>query len=123
MGSQLCQQFSGDLHTIAYYSRVWKKTEKNYRAYEQEGLAIIVDACEYFRHFVLWLEMTIITDYAPSRWLMTYKQKSSRLVKFSLKLQEYSLEIVCKPSKQMFSRMIFHGVTIGESCVIGDTTA
>lgn len=122
LGSQLCQEFSDGIHPIAYHSRVLNEAEKRYSMYEREGLAI-VDACKRFRHFILGHETTIITDHAPLKWLMTCDHKSSRLAKFSLKLQEYNLKIIYKPGKSNTVPDALSRVELPDSCAIGMTTA
>jgi len=51
IGAMLAQEFEDGEHPLGYFSRTLKPAEKNYSAYDLEGLAI-VEALRHFRHIV-----------------------------------------------------------------------
>jgi len=81
---------------VAYASRRLSGPECRYTTTEREALAIIY-SCEKFRHFLLGRLVTVYTDHHSLCWLMSLQTPNSRLVRWSLRLQEYSLKLVHKP--------------------------
>ena len=92
----LCQEQEGKEQTIAYASKSLNPAECNYSATEGECLAIIW-ACKYFRHYLWGRTFRLQTDHQALRWLMTTTDLTGKLARWSLKLQEYSFEIVYRP--------------------------
>lgn len=79
-------------HPIAYVSQKLNKSQKNYTVTELECLAAIVSVNK-FRPYVEGLRFRIITDHSSLKWLMSQKDLSGRLARWSLKLQRYSFSI------------------------------
>ena len=97
-------------HPVAYISRTLKKAEINYSATERECLAMIY-AIKAFRPILYGKHLTIVTDHLPLRWLQTHKDSSSRLIRWSLQIQDMDMTIEYKPGKKhtnadALSRMI-----------------
>lgn len=94
-GSVTVQEDSEGLdHPIGYFSKKFLKHQKNYSVVEKEtlGLVLAVD------HFDVYLGSTpftikVYTDHNPLTFLKTMKNKNQRLVRWSLALQEYDLDI------------------------------
>lgn len=112
IGSILSQGEIGKDLPIAYYSRTLNKAEKNYSTTEKELLAI-VDSVKHFRPYLFGTKFIILTDHKPLTYLMNCKDPSSRLVRWRLKLLEYTYEIKYKPGKtnknaDALSRPILH---------------
>jgi len=84
---------------IAYSSRQLHSAEINYFTTEKEALAIVF-ATKYFRHYLFGRPFVIETDHQSLTWLMNLKDPSSRLRRWSLKLQEYQYEIRYVPGKR-----------------------
>lgn len=82
----------GTEHPIAYVSQKLNKNQKNYTVTELECLAAIV-CLRKFRPFVEGLSFKIITDHSSLRWLMTQKDLTGRLGRWSLKLQAFDFDI------------------------------
>lgn len=73
---------------IAFYSQKLTACQKNYSVTEKECLAA-VSAIKRFRPYVEMMEFTVITDHASLKWLMSLKDLSERLARWSLQLQAY----------------------------------
>lgn len=84
---------------IAYYSRTLNSAERNYSTIERELLAIL-DSTKHFRPYLYGQIFTIETDHNPLVWLYKIKEPNSRLVRWKLKLEEFSFNIVYKSGKQ-----------------------
>ena len=86
-------------HPVAFISRTLNTTEQKYSVTEKECLAVVY-ACKVFRPIIFGKELTIITDHAPLQWLQTHKDSSSRLIRWSLKIQDLNMKITYKPGKR-----------------------
>lgn len=83
---------NGEEHPIAYMSQKLNSAQRNYSVSELECLADIL-CLEKFRGFVEGMTFTIITDHASLKWLMTQRDLSGRLARWSLKLQGFDFTI------------------------------
>ena len=94
-GSVLVQEASDGLdHPVSYFSKKFLKYQKNYSVVEKETLSLVLA----LEHFDVYLGSTpfkikVYTDHNPLTFLKTMKNKNQRLVRWSLALQEYNLEI------------------------------
>ncbi|GBP03962.1 Retrovirus-related Pol polyprotein from transposon 297 [Eumeta japonica] len=82
----------GKEHPIAFVSQKLNKAQRNYTITELECLAAIVSV-NRFRPYIEGLPFRIITDHASLKWLMSQKDLSGRLARWSLKLQRYTFTI------------------------------
>ncbi len=85
---------SGIDHPVAYFSRKFGAAQKNYSTVEKECLSLVMAV----EHFDIYLSMplhpvTVYTDHNPLVFLSRMKNSNRRLMKWSLKLQEYNLQI------------------------------
>lgn len=92
VGGVLFQIVGGDEHPIAYMSKKLNSAQKNYSVSELECLAAIL-CVQKFRCYVEGMPFTIITDHASLKWLMSQKDLTGRLARWSLKLQCYDFNI------------------------------
>jgi len=83
---------NGDEQPIAFFSAKMNKHQVNYSVTEKECLAAIL-AIWKFRPYVEGMPFTCITDHASLKWLMTMKDLSRRLARWSLQLQGYDFNI------------------------------
>ena len=83
-------------HVIAYGGRALTKAEKAYAITEQEMLALI-SAANHFRVYLLHSKCIVYTDHKALTWLKTIKHTNPRLIRWALKLNEYSFEIKHRP--------------------------
>lgn len=78
----------GHEHPIAYVYQKLNKAQRNYTVSEQECMAAIV-CVNKFRPYIEGLPFKIITDHSSLKWLMSQKDLSGRLARWSLKLQSF----------------------------------
>ena len=95
IGGILSQGEIGHDLPIAYASRVLNAPEKNYSTIEKELLAITY-CVNHFRPYLYGKKFTLVTDHQPLTWLHRVKDPTSRLVRWRLKLEEYSYDIIYK---------------------------
>ena len=101
-GSVLVQEASDGLdHPVSYFSKKFLKYQKNYSMVEKETLGLVLA----LEHFDVYLGSTpfkikVYTDHNPLTFLKTMKNKNQRLVRWSLALQEYNLEIQHIPGSE-----------------------
>lgn len=83
---------SGNERVLYYHSQKLNSAQRNYTITELECLAAIV-CVKKFRPFIEMQDFTIITDHASLKWLMSQKDLSGRLARWSLKLQGFVFDI------------------------------
>ena len=79
-------------HPVVYLSRQLKPNERNYSVSEQECLAIVW-SINKLRYYLLGRAFSVITDHKALQWLDKTKLANSRLMRWSLILQEYNFDI------------------------------
>ena len=93
VGAVLKQSDSQGEYPVALYSMALSRPERNYSAYERELLAL-VKAVSHFGVYLLYSEFTWRTDHAALRNLFRADLKlSSRVSRWILALQPYSIKI------------------------------
>ncbi|MCP3663818.1 MAG: hypothetical protein GY696_15225, partial [Gammaproteobacteria bacterium] len=92
LGAVLAQWDDGKLRPITYASWSMNSAERNYSATEQECLALVW-SLKYFRSYVYGQKCHIYMDHSALRWLMSIKDPSGRLCRWSLMIQDFDLEI------------------------------
>ena len=94
-GVILIQESSDGLdHPVCYYSKKFNKCQKNYSTIEKELLAIILG----LQHFEAYISpssysVVIYSDHNPLTFLSRIRNSNQRLLRWSLFLQEYDLQI------------------------------
>lgn len=83
---------AGNERVLYYHSQKLNAAQKNYTITELECLAAIL-CVKKFRPFIEMQDFAIITDHASLKWLMSQKDLSGRLARWSLKLQGFKFEI------------------------------
>lgn len=93
VGSVLCQVGDdGHEHPIAFMSKKLNAAQRNYSVTELECYAAVLSV-KKFRAYVEGMRFTIITDHMSLKWLMSQKELSGRLARWSLKLQAFDFSI------------------------------
>ncbi|KAK1631606.1 hypothetical protein QYE76_005921 [Lolium multiflorum] len=93
VGAVLGQRVDKKLNVIHYASKTLDASQRNYATTEKELLAVVF-ACDKFRSYIVDSKVTIHTDHAAIRYLMTKKDAKPRLIRWVLLLQEFDLHIV-----------------------------
>ncbi|RWS18483.1 KRAB-A domain-containing protein-like protein, partial [Leptotrombidium deliense] len=87
-------------HVIAYGGRTLTPAEKNYTISELECLAVVTGMLK-FRHFCYGHhKVIVVTDHHALCWLMRVTDASGRLLRWSLRLQEFSFDIEYKSGRK-----------------------
>ena len=81
-------------HPVCYFSKRFEKGQKNYCTSEKELLALVLA----LQHFDIYVSaggypVTVYTDHNPLIFLHRLKNKNQRLLRWSILLQQYSLNI------------------------------
>ena len=94
-GAALLQEDSqGIEHPVCYFSKKFSKCQRNYSTIEKEALAMVLA----LQHFEVYVGSTtgpvvVYTDHNPLTFLSRVRNKNQRLLRWSLFLQEYNLDI------------------------------
>src|SRR4051812_46706108 len=88
VGVVLGQRVDKKLYVIHYASNTLDAAQKNYATIEKEFLAVIF-AYDKFRPYIVDSQVTIHTDHAAIKYLMTNKDAKTRLIRWVLFLQEF----------------------------------
>ena len=92
LGAALLQEFEEGLLPVAYASRKLQPRESRYSVVERECLAIIF-ALKKFDQYLYGREFVLCTDHSALEYLKRKKPENSRLLRWSLLLQNYSFMI------------------------------
>ncbi|CAD7087766.1 unnamed protein product [Hermetia illucens] len=83
---------------VLFLSRTLNKAERNYSTTEKECLAIVW-ATKQCRPYLYGKKFIVRIDHQPLTWLSNVKDPGSKLVRWRLKLEEYSYKIEYKKGK------------------------
>ena len=81
-------------HSVSYFSRKFEDTQRRYSMIEKETLALQLA----LKHFDMYLNMNaepvlVYIDHNPIMFINNMKEKNQRLLRWSLILQQYNLQI------------------------------
>lgn len=98
LGAILSQLDEDNERVIAYWSRTLSPAERNYHTTEQECLALI-ESLKQFDHYIFGRKFTVYTDHSALQWLLTKKELTGKLKRWSLMIQSYIpyMKIFYKP--------------------------
>src|SRR6218665_2709891 len=82
-----------------YLSRKVRVSERNYSTIEMEALALVTSVRALSPYFGA-APVTVWTDHPPLRFIETMSNNNSKLVRWSLKIQRYCLDVKHQPGKQ-----------------------
>ena len=92
IGAVLGQRIDKQPHVIYYASRTLNDAQLNHSTTEKEFL-VVVFALEKFRSYLIGSQITVYTDHAALKYLLTKKDVKARLIRLVLLLQEFDLQI------------------------------
>ena len=99
IGANLLQVVDGIEHPICYFSKRLNKHQQNYATIEKEAFALIL-AVRTFSVYFGSHPVTVYTDHSPLQFLKSMANYNQKLLRWSLELQQYNLEIVHRPGRQ-----------------------
>ena len=89
----------GEEHPIAYASRKLQPREQKLSTTEKECLGTVW-AVELFCYYLYGCTFRLQTDHNPLLWLNQVRDKSQKLLRWSITLQEYDMKVENKNGKQ-----------------------
>lgn len=89
---------SNEETVIAYTSRHLSDSQIKWSTTEKEAFAII-HSVKTFYHYLYGTKFTIVTDHRPLEYLMSKKDPTGRLARWSLFLQQFDITIKYRPGK------------------------
>ena len=86
---------NGDRHPCAFISKTFSPTERNYKIYDRELLAII-RALEEWRHYIQGLPhtTTVLSDHKNLTYYRDARKLNRRQARWSLFLSEFDIKLV-----------------------------
>ena len=82
------------LHPICYHSSKLKSHQRGYATIEKEALSLL-SALEKFEVYVdnTHIKVRVFTDHNPLQFVQKMRNKNQRLLRWSLALQKYNIEL------------------------------
>ena len=123
IGAVLGQREDKKAFVIYYASKTLDSAQANYTTTEKEFLAVVF-ALEKFRSYIVGSPVTIFTDHAALKYLLSKQDTKPRLTRWILLCQEFNLTIKDKKGVENvvadhLSRLVPesdpHGIPIGDS--------
>lgn len=99
-GILMQQDDSGVFKPIAYYSRQTSSDEQKMHSFELETLAII-SSLNRFRHYLLGIKFTIVTDCNALRTTLSKRDLVPRIARWWLQFLEFDCSIEYRPGDKM----------------------
>jgi len=98
VGATLFQEINGVEHPICYYSKKLDRHQKWYSVIEKEALALVL-AVRYFSVYFGSGVVKVYTDHRPLKFIQRMANHNQKLLRWSLELQQYNLEVVHRSGK------------------------
>ena len=95
IGAVLLQEDNDGIdHPVCYFSKKFNKHQKNYSTIEKECLALILGIQQFEVYLTSSISpIVVFSDHNPLSFLHKLKNKNQRLLRWSLLLQEFNLDI------------------------------
>ena len=85
--------------TVGYYSKTLTKEQRNYSATERECYAVVWGVLT-LRPYLEGTEFMVRTDHNALKWMLTLNDPTGRLMRWRLRLMEFSYEIIYRPGRK-----------------------
>ena len=92
MGAVLSQVQEGQERVVAYGSKTFSKSERNYCVTRKE-LCSVVHFVKHFRHYLLGKKFLVRTDHGSLHWLMNFRNPDGQMVRWLEILAPFDFEI------------------------------
>ena len=99
IGATLFQTVDEIEHPICFYSKKLDSHQKNYSTIEKEALALILSVRTFSIYFGTSV-VKIYTDHSPLQFLQRMANHNQKLLRWSLELQQFNLEICHRSGKE-----------------------
>lgn len=98
VGAVLCQKQDGVERVISYAGRALDKAQRNYGITEKECFALIF-AIKQFDCYLRASKFTAVVDHMALKWLLSLKEPSGRLMRWTMLVQAYDFNVEYKPGR------------------------
>ena len=99
MGAVLSQPGPEGEQVVAYFSRIFSKSERRYCVTRRELLAVVT-AVRHFKYYLCGVPFTIRTDHAALQWLMSFREPEGQVARWLEELQSFHFTVVHRPGAQ-----------------------
>jgi hypothetical protein len=97
-GAVLHQIINGVPRPIAFFSKTFDDTQRNYQIYDKEMLAVML-ALEHWRHFLQGVHFDIWTDHKNLEYFREPQKLNRRQARWFTELAEYNFTLSHRPGK------------------------
>jgi len=98
VGATLFQVVENIEHPVCFYSKKLDIHQKRYSTIEKEALGLVL-AVRYFSLYLGTGVVTVYTDHNPLTFLQRMANHNQKLLRWSLELQQYNIDIVHRAGK------------------------
>jgi len=84
---------------VGYFSKLNSEPDAKLAATAVECLAVVL-ALNHFRPYIWGNPVTVVTDAAALRWLLTLQDYNGKLLRWAMRIQEYDVTIQHRPGKR-----------------------
>ena len=98
IGSVLFQTVEDIDHPICFYSKKLDRHQRNYSTIEKEAFALVLSV-RVFRVYFGSNSVKVYTDHNPLTFLQRMASHNQKLLRWSLEIQQYNLEILHRSGK------------------------
>ena len=99
VGAALFQEVDGLEHPICYFSKKLDCHQKRYSTVEKEALGLIL-AVRVFSVYFGTSPVRVFTDHSPLQFLRRMSNQNQKLLRWSLELDQYNLDVRHRPGKE-----------------------
>jgi hypothetical protein len=98
IGATLFQEVDGIEHPVCFYSRKLDQHQKRYSTVEKEAFGLVL-AVRTFSVYFGSSPVKVYTDHSPLQFIQRMANHNQKLLRWSLELQQYNLDIVHRAGK------------------------